>query len=123
MIEALRGLGYSPATAIADIIDNSIAAGASEVDIRFTWAGSRSRVTMLDDGRGMSGEELERAMRLGDRNPLDQRRHDDLGRFGLGLKTASFSQCRRLTVASWRNYSRSCLRWDLDALAAVGGTE
>ena len=110
MIEALRGLGYSAATALADIIDNSIAAAAKRVDVRFLWDGDVSRVTILDDGKGMDEQELDRAMRLGEQNPLDPRAAGDLGRFGLGLKTASFSQCRCLTVASQRNGQIACLR-------------
>lgn len=119
MVEALRGLGYSPATALADIIDNSIAASATEVQVIFGWAGADSHVRILDDGRGMNAGELDQAMRLGARNPLDKRSVDDLGRFGLGLKTASFSQARRLTVASRRAGETSCLRWDLDRLAST----
>ncbi|WP_147164640.1 ATP-binding protein [Pararhodospirillum oryzae] len=118
MLEALRGLGYSPATALADIIDNSIAAGARTVDVTFHWNGPDSHVSILDDGCGMTDAGLERAMRLGERNPLDERAGSDLGRFGLGLKTASFSQARRLTVASRSDDTLSCLRWDLDVLAA-----
>ncbi|WP_316206856.1 MULTISPECIES: ATP-binding protein [unclassified Bradyrhizobium] len=118
MIEALRGLGYTTATALADIIDNSISATAESVSLAFKWAGARSHVAVLDDGAGMSAEELDAAMRLGERSPLDPRAIGDLGRFGLGLKTASFSQCRRLTVASLRNGRMSCLRWDLDVLAS-----
>lgn len=118
MIEALRGLGYSTATALADIIDNSISAGATAVHIDFTWDGRKSRIATLDNGCGMSDAELECAMRLGDKNPLTTRDAHDLGRFGLGLKTASFSQCRRLTVASVKDGAQSCLRWDLDELEA-----
>ncbi|MGB4101270.1 MAG: ATP-binding protein [Alphaproteobacteria bacterium] len=118
MIEALRGLGYSTATALADIIDNSISAQAGSVSLHFAWAGDASYVTILDDGAGMDEEALDAAMRLGERSPLDQRNTDDLGRFGLGLKTASFSQCRRLTLASMRNGRVNCLRWDLDILAS-----
>ena len=118
MLESLRGLGYSTAAALADIIDNSISAGASEVRLDFAWNGPGSRLTVLDNGRGMSDDELESAMRLGDKNPLDARSAHDLGRFGMGLKTASFSQCRRLTVASVKDGATSCLRWDLDELAA-----
>ena len=117
MVEALRGLGYSPATALADIIDNSIAAGAGEVRLQFDWNGPASRITILDDGRGMDAEGLDRAMRLGDRDPLEARAGSDLGRFGLGLKTASFSQCRRLTVASrTAGGAVTALHWDLDVL-------
>ncbi|OHV97890.1 ATPase [Janthinobacterium lividum] len=118
MLESLRGLGYSTAAALADIIDNSISADAEEVRIDFTWDGPSSRVTILDDGRGMDDAELESAMRLGDKNPLDVRSAHDLGRFGMGLKTSSLSQCRRLTVATVKGGVTSCLRWDLDELAA-----
>ena len=118
LVESLRGLGYSMPTAVADIIDNSIAAGADQVDVHFGWADQKSWVTILDNGRGMSADELDSAMRLGDRNPLDERAPGDLGRFGLGLKTASFSQARSLTVASRpAGGAIECLRWDLDALA------
>lgn len=118
MLEALRGLGYSTAAALADIIDNSVSAGAAEVRVDLAWAGRESRIAVLDDGRGMHDAELESAMRLGDKSPLDVRAPEDLGRFGMGLKTASFSQCRRLTVATVRAGAGACLRWDLDALAA-----
>jgi hypothetical protein len=119
MMEALRGLGYSTVAAVADILDNSISAGAGEVRIWFRWDGANSHVSILDNGRGMQDSELESAMRFGDKSPLDPRDPEDLGRFGLGLKTASFSQCRRLTVASISKHSSPCcLRWDLDAIAA-----
>lgn len=118
MIEALRGLGYTPATAVADIIDNSIAAKATQVKVDFFWAGAQSHITIVDNGSGMSDQTLEKAMRLGDRSPTERRSSDDLGRFGLGLKTASFSQSRCLTVATKFEGRVSCLRWDLDVLAA-----
>jgi hypothetical protein len=123
MVEALRGLGYNTQTALADIIDNSISAGASVVRIEFVWAESQGRITCLDNGAGMSLGGLDFAMRLGERNPLEQRSKSDLGRFGLGLKTASFSQCRRLTVATIGADGLQSLRWDLDYLAnsADGG--
>lgn len=116
MIESLRGLGYSTATAIADIIDNSITADAKNINVVFDWKGENSNITLCDDGRGMSDSDLEQAMRLGGKNPLCTRDNNDLGRFGLGLKTASFSQCRRLTVASKKQNKTSCMRWDIDEL-------
>lgn len=120
MIEALRGLGYSTATALADVIDNSIAARADRVDILFSWDGVGSSIAVLDNGVGMDADELDLAMRLGETNPLDDREVHDLGRFGLGLKTASFSQCRRLTVASKKGAEpTNCLHWDLDVLAST----
>lgn len=117
MVEALRGLGYTTATALADLIDNSISADAKKVEIDFHWAGSDSWIRIADDGRGMADAELDKAMRIGERNPLQTRDADDLGRFGLGLKTASFSQARRLTVSSLKGGETSQLRWDLDVLA------
>jgi len=121
MAESLRGLGYSTPTALADIIDNSISAGASRIDIRFEWNDGAPWIHILDDGRGMNDAELENAMQLGAKNPLEDRSADDLGRFGLGLKTASFSQGRRLTVASRsEGFEQACLRWDLDLLSRPG---
>lgn len=121
LLGAMRGMGYSPGAAVADIVDNSISAGAGTVWIDFHWAEGDCWISILDDGCGMSPDELCRAMRLGSA-PVDApRRASDLGRFGLGLKTASFSQCRRLTVATLRNEEMSCLRWDLDELAKADG--
>ncbi len=121
MIEALRGLGYTTASALADIIDNSIAARASRVDINFIWQAEQSRIEILDNGTGMDAICLDKAMRLGELNPLDDREESDLGRFGMGLKTASFSQCRSLTVATTQNNQFNCLRWDLDVLVKSSG--
>src|SRR5260370_42479433 len=100
MVESLRGIGYNLKTALADLVDNSIAASAQNVWINFNWRGSDSFVAILDDGQGMSEADLKQAMRPGSRSPLEDRDPRDLGRFGLGLKTAAFSQWRRLTVAS-----------------------
>lgn len=123
MLESLRGLGYTTATAIADLVDNSIGAGAARVDVRFEWDGADSWIRVADDGRGMSDAQLETAMRLGARDPRDQRSSEDLGRFGMGLKTASFSQARILTVASHAAGQKGCcLRWDLDQLGGAAGS-
>lgn len=124
MLESLRGLGYAPATALADLIDNSIAANSSEVSIQFEWAGPQSWVRIIDDGNGMDDAALEAGMRLGARDPRAERAATDLGRFGLGLKTASFSQARRLTVASkQKDGAVACLRWDLDLIGQEPGAE
>lgn len=118
MIEGLRAGGYSLATAIADIVDNSITATCHNVWLRLEWNGDGSWISITDDGYGMTEEELKQAMRLASTHPLEKRRPDDLGRFGLGLKTASFSQARRLTVLSKALGSEAALRrWDLDHLA------
>jgi hypothetical protein len=120
MIESMRSVGYDLETAVADIVDNSISAGAADIDIRFEWAGSRSGVRIRDNGHGMSEDELREAMRLGSRSPADERGPEDLGRFGLGLKTASFSQCRRLTVSSRKCHMPPHVRcWDLGVVRAA----
>jgi hypothetical protein len=113
LMESMRAIGYSFETAIADIIDNSISAGAKDIQIR-SWPYESPYVAVLDDGHGMTSKELIAAMRHGSQNPLDERGPRDLGRFGLGLKTASLSQCRRLTVASKKQGELSAWCWDLD---------
>ena len=118
LIESMRDIGYTLRTAVADIIDNSIAAGARRIELLADTDSEDPLIGILDDGLGMSQEELLEAMRPGTRSPLEGRDAADLGRFGLGLKTASFSQCRRLTVATCRNGSLSAAVWDLDTVAA-----
>ena len=122
LMESLRGAGYSLPAAVSDLIDNSVTAGAGNIWVDFHWSGANSRVLILDDGRGMSEVELVDAMRIGSRSPREERDGDDLGRFGLGLKTASISQARSLTVATRTvsSESPSVRRWDLDHLASVG---
>lgn len=118
MIETFRAIGYSLETAIADIIDNSISAKAKHIYINRIWRGGKSVITIKDDGVGMSGDEIIQAMRPGAQNPLSSRAESDLGRFGLGLKTASFSQCRKLSVLSKREeYLATFWSWDLDYVA------
>ena len=121
MIESLRAHGYTLPTAIADIIDNSIAASSKNVWLKFQWNEGTPWVSITDDGAGMAEKELIEAMKLASKNPLEKRAPKDLGRFGLGLKTASFSQARRLTVVSKKTGGRASIRrWDLDYLAQPG---
>lgn len=118
MIETFRAIGYNLETAIADIIDNSISAGARNIYINRIWRGGKSVITIKDDGIGMNNDEIIQAMRPGAQNPLYDRSENDLGRFGLGLKTASFSQCRKLSVLSKRKYYEVAYwSWDLDYVA------
>ena len=117
LIESLRDMGYSVRTALADVIDNAITANAREIRILADTHVDRPAIGVLDNGVGMTRDELLEAMRPGTRNPLEPRHQTDLGRFGLGLKTASFSQCRRLTVLTRRQGSTSAARWDLDTVA------
>ena len=115
LIFSLRSIGYDVMTAIADILDNSISADANNIEINFSWNNGNSIVTIEDNGHGMNDEELINAMRLGDKSPLDKRDKNDLGRFSMGLKTASFSQCKKLTVFSKRKNKKICGKcWDLD---------
>lgn len=112
--ESMRDLGYSLATAVADIIDNSITAKATEVDVFCDLTGEKPTLVIIDNGSGMPEEELLLAMKHGSANPKQAREPNDLGRFGLGLKTASFSQCRNLTVISSINSEVCGAEWDLD---------
>jgi len=116
LLESMRALGYSFESAVADLLDNSISAQARNIDIRFSPFDA-PYVAILDDGIGMSSEELTAAMRHGSKNPTALRSTDDLGRFGLGMKTASLSQCRRMTVVSLKDGALSGRCWDLDHIA------
>lgn len=113
LLKSLRGLGYTPETALADLIDNSIAAGAGLIELSVDWNDGETRIAVRDDGRGMSADHLEEAMRFGGDDEVE-RAPDDLGRFGLGLKTAALSQCRRMTVVSVQGDTPKRRSWDVD---------
>ena len=117
LVESLRDIGYSLQTALADVIDNSLTAGARRVELFADTHGERPSIGILDNGTGMDRIELMKAMRPGSSSPIANRSPTDLGRFGLGLKTASFSQCRRLTVLTSKNGIVSTAIWDLDLVA------
>ena len=119
LIESTRAIGYSLETAVADIIDNSIAAGAKTVDV-FFFPIDGAYISILDDGKGMDAAELNIAMQYGSRNPNESRDSKDLGRFGLGLKTASLSQCKCLTVISKQHDHVEARRWDIDHVSETG---
>lgn len=119
LMESMRAVGYTAESAIADLIDNSISAQADQIEVQYDAAGD-PYVAILDNGSGMSAAELTQAMRHGSRNPADARHPQDLGRFGLGLKTASLSQCRRLTVVSRQAGAVSARSWDLDVVQESG---
>lgn len=118
LMQSLRGIGYSPETAVADLIDNSISAGAAAVEVDIAWNDGDPFLAILDNGKGLDREALVAAMRFGGAGPLAERSEGDLGRFGLGLKTASLSQCRRMTVASRHNGQTVALAWDLDEVTS-----
>jgi hypothetical protein len=113
LMTSLRDIGYDLPSAVADLVDNSIDAGARNINISVCRKGAHSFITVADDGSGMTERELDEAMRYGSRRDY---RDAALGKFGLGLKTASLSQCRRLTVAT-RTTPKGKVRirrWDLD---------
>lgn len=89
LLESMRSVGYSLNTAVADIIDNSIAAHAKTISIRYFDHGEDPYMAIIDDGDGMDYETAVNAMKLAGTNPNAKRNASDLGRFGLGLKTAS----------------------------------
>jgi hypothetical protein len=103
LVESLRDFGYTLHTAIADLVDNSITAHASNITISVAAKGRRpAHIAIIDDGLGMSVDTLVEAMRLGTSGPQARRTADDLGRFGLGMKTASLSQGRAVSVITKR---------------------
>jgi len=97
LTESLRDIGYDFPAAVADIVDNSVTANASHVDVTIEFAGEDSYVVISDDGDGMTSNGLVEALRYGSRRTYSR---NDLGRYGLGLKTASLSQCRSVTVVT-----------------------
>lgn len=115
--QAARAYGYSLERAVADIIDNSITANAKNIHIVHHFDNENSKIAIIDDGDGMTEEELIDGMRLNSKNPLDERNENDLGRFGLGLKTASLSQCETLTVRSKKNGNDNTRCWDLEFIS------
>ncbi|MFD7447388.1 ATP-binding protein, partial [Streptomyces sp. NPDC059909] len=120
MVASLSSLGYSLPAAIADLVDNSISAKAANIDIEFTWAGQDSWIAVVDNGEGMSADDLVTAMTVAARGPATPRTATDLGRFGVGLKSASFSQARQLTVATAVSGEWHVRTWDLDVVEKFG---
>nr|WP_231129386.1 ATP-binding protein [Bifidobacterium choloepi] len=119
LIESLRDIGYSFESALADIVDNSITAHANDIQIYAVPIEDDDdpfKVAIIDNGEGLDRASLLQAMKLGSTNPREERTMEDLGRFGLGLKTASFSQCRKLTVVSRKDSVTSAFTWDLDVV-------
>ena len=103
LLASLRSVGYNEETALADIIDNCISAQAHEIKIQFDWG--KKRIVISDDGIGMSEKNLIENMRIGSSDPGKIRDEDDLGRFGMGMKTAAFSLGKKLTVVTKSDFS------------------
>lgn len=114
VIQALRSIGYNASTAIADLVDNSLDAKASTIKVNFTYNDTDGMITINDNGLGMTEYMLQIAMSIGSKDPRERRRTNELGRFGMGLKTASFSLGKRLSVLTKKDgvYFERC--WDLD---------
>ncbi|MDQ8698166.1 ATP-binding protein [Hyphomicrobium sp. LHD-15] len=113
MMKAI-GLNHSFESAVADIVDNSLDAGARKVLIRFIRDSASLRsICIVDDGHGMDDKTIDRAMTVGGDRNYDE---DDLGHFGIGLKAASLGQARKLTVVSRAaNQPAVGRRWLIDA--------
>lgn len=114
---SMRSMGYSFETAVADIIDNSISAECTLVRLLFPKT-PKDALTLgiLDNGHGMSSQVLFEAMRYGSSDSTEERASNDLGRFGLGMKAASLSQCRRLTVVSKQGSEEYAYTWDYNEI-------
>lgn len=114
LVESLRDFGYTLPSALADLVDNSLTAKANDIEIHLEAAGADSYVAVVDNGRGMDLKTLVEAMRMGTKGPLVARNDNDLGRFGLGMKTASLSQGTCLTVITKAaGKSTVVRRWDV----------
>lgn len=119
LLHSMRSVGYSFEAAVADIVDNSITAGAKTIEILVDVVGGEF-VAIRDDGCGMTQEQATEALRLAGTARRDSQSTDSLGRFGLGLKTASLSQGRRVDVVSSRAGRVTALAWDIDFVMDQG---
>ncbi len=122
LIKSIAEQGYSLETALADLMDNSISANADKIEVLIDMEAEPFRLFLVDNGDGMREEALIKNMQFPSNSPEKQRNDEDLGRFGLGMKTASFSQTRKLTVLS--RYKGETLyngrTWDVDFLKENG---
>ena len=116
LVESLRYLGYGNYEAIADLVDNSIDAEAHQISVRVTQRGGQLQISVADDGGGMSQEVLDQAMRLG--SMVDRDFNSDLGRFGMGLVTASLSMARKCHVITRGPNGCWSSAWDVDEIVA-----
>lgn len=119
LLSSLRSVGYKTETAVADIIDNCISAHATEIHIDFIWNDVESSIAVYDNGDGMDKNTLVKSLKIGSADPADKREVEDLGRFGMGLKTAAFSMGKKLRVVTKQNNNISTACWDLDYIAEL----
>lgn len=131
-VKAMRDNGYKNAAyALAELMDNSIQAGATTVQLlcadRDVQVEHRTRkrlhgVAVLDDGSGMDSETLQIALQFGNGTRLDREQQTGMGRFGMGLPSASISQCQRVDVWSWTDGVDNALHSYIDLTEIDSGS-
>ena len=125
LIKSIAEQGYSLETALADLMDNSITANATRIEVLTKIDTEPFILFLSDNGDGMDKTSLKKNMQFPSKSPEETRELSDLGRFGLGLKTASFSQTRIFTVLSRKRGSDKFfgLTWDVNHLKNSGKWE
>ncbi len=122
LIKSIAEQGYSLESSLADLMDNSVSANANKIEVLIRMEQEPFTLFIADNGIGMNEEALKASMQFPSNSPEEERNALDLGRFGLGMKTASFSQTRCFTVLSrkkgTKNYSGRT--WDVNYLKQVG---
>jgi len=124
LMNSLRDIGYKFPAAVADLVDNSIEARSTVVRVDVVFDAEDSWIRVIDNGTGMTHDQLLEAMRYGSERDYDY--DEDLGKYGLGLKTASLSQCRRLSVISRAHKKQKRIHgysWDVDYINETNAWE
>ena len=128
-VKAMRDNGYKNAAyAIAELIDNSIQAGATQVEllcaekevlVRHRRRTQIQNVAVLDNGCGMDADVLRIALQFGNGTHLGANGQDGIGKFGMGLPSSSISQCQKVEVWTWQGGVDSAIYsyLDLDEIA------
>jgi hypothetical protein len=101
LMDSLRYLGYDNYSAIFDLVDNSLDAEAKTINIVISQVGGDAMISIADDGYGMDEKVLDEALKLG--SLTDRNSTSDLGRYGMGLVTASLSIAKRTSVLTRSN--------------------
>jgi hypothetical protein len=122
LIKSIAEQGYSLETSLADLMDNSISSNADKIEVLIDMEEEPFRLFLADNGDGMTEGELVMNMQFPSNSPENKRNSEDLGRFGLGMKTASFSQTRKFTVLSRKAGEKKYAgrTWDVDFLRDNG---
>ncbi|PKP03789.1 MAG: ATP-binding protein [Bacteroidetes bacterium HGW-Bacteroidetes-6] len=122
LIKSIAEQGYSLESSLADLMDNSISANADRIEVLIEMDQEPFVLFLADNGDGMDEDMLKASMQFPSNSPEDERKSFDLGRFGLGMKTASFSQTRCFTVLSRKKGTKTYFgrTWDVHYLKKVG---